>query len=171
VRFHLRIITANSGRNFRNSSSDLEFCMKYKKLGDSYLLKLDMNDDLHESILQLADAAGIVSGYFNGIGAIKDFELGYYLLSSKEYKRLKMPEIVELISCVGNLTTKDGKPFLHIHAAVGLSDFRVIGGHLFSARVAVTVEAVMLPFPDSVYRAYDEECGLYLMDLGRGETL
>lgn len=118
------------------------------------------------SLVSFAEKHEIFSAEVHAIGALKDFELGYYLLNKKQYKRSKYTEIAELVSCIGNISQKDGKPFPHLHTSLGLPDFQVIGGHLFSGIVAVTVEAIVRPLPEILLRKFDEVTGLFLWNLG-----
>jgi uncharacterized protein len=93
------------------------------------------------------------------------------MLDQKQYLRKKVDEIAELISCSGNLTMKEDKPFVHVHVSAGLRDFSVIGGHLFSAIVAVTAEVILKPMPNVMKRRFNDETGLYLLDLVRWKAL
>src|SRR5262245_46640844 len=139
--------------------------MKATIQGDTHVLVLEIGEELVESILRYAEQMKIKAASIHAIGAIRNFELGYYVLDQKQYLRKKVDEIVELISCSGNLAIKDGKPFVHVHVSVGLRDFSVIGGHLFSAIVAVTAEVILTPLPNVMNRSFNEETGLYLLDL------
>lgn len=144
--------------------------MKARKVGEDYLIAVEMGEDLPSSLLRFAALASLTAGQISGIGALRDVELGYYWLDRKEYKRQRFPEIVELVSCAGNLALRDGSPFVHLHVALGREDFSLFGGHLFSGIVAVTVELVLHPFPEPVTRKHDDRAGLFLLDLPSCET-
>lgn len=133
--------------------------------GDAHVLSLEIGEELIESILSYADREKISAASISAIGAIRSFELGYYVLDRKEYLRKKVDGIAELISCEGNLALKKDKPFVHLHVAAGLSDFSVIGGHLFSGIVAVSAEVVLRPMPNTMNRSFSNATGLYLLDL------
>jgi len=133
--------------------------------GDAHVLSLEIGEELIESILSYADREKISAASISAIGAIRSFELGYYVLDRKEYLRKKVDGIAELISCDGNLALKEDKPFVHLHVAAGLSDFSVIGGHLFSGIVAVSAEVVLRPMPNPMNRSFSNATGLYLLDL------
>jgi uncharacterized protein len=139
--------------------------MKSVIQGDTHVLALEIGEELVQSILNYAEQSKISAASVQAIGAIRNFELGYYVLSEKQYLRRKVHEIAELISCSGNLAIKDDKPFLHVHISAGLSDFTVIGGHLFSGIVAVTAEVILRPMPNVMKRSFNDETGLYLLDL------
>ena len=138
--------------------------MDVQKQGSAYLLVLKIGEELVTSLTEFAQKENIVAGAIHAIGALRDFELGYYYLNKKEYGRSKFNEIHELISCSGNLGTREGKPFAHIHVSMGREDFTVIGGHLFSGIVAVTAEVILWPFPEIMERNYDGRTGLFLLN-------
>lgn len=139
--------------------------MKVKKLGNDYLIAVEIGEELITSLLNFASSETLSSGYLSGIGALRDFELGYYWLDRKEYKRQKYSEIVELIACTGNLALRQDAPFIHLHVALGREDYSMIGGHLFSGIVAVTAELFFRPLQEPVMRAWNERTGLFLLDL------
>lgn len=139
--------------------------MQILKIDGKYLIRLEIGEELVSSLTSVAQNNNIGLAQVQGIGALKDIELGYYDLSQKEYLRKSIDEIVELVSCTGNLTIRDAKPFAHLHVALGKPDFTVIGGHLFRGIVAVTAEIFVDPMQKTVHRKFDEDTALYLMDL------
>lgn len=138
--------------------------MDIKKQGNVYVLILEIGEEFLTSLTHFAKEENVLAGSIHAIGALRDFELGYYYLDKKEYGRKKFSEIAELISCSGNLARKEGNSFVHIHVAMGREDFTVIGGHLFSGIVAVTAEVVLIPFPEKIDRTYDQRTGLWLLN-------
>ncbi len=137
--------------------------MEVRNQGSAYVLVLEIGEQVINELTVFAGKRNITSASISGIGALRDFELGYYYLDRKEYGRRKFTEIAELISCSGNLAIREGNPFAHLHALLGKDDFSVIGGHLFEGTVAVTAEFVLTPFPEQMQRDYDERTGLYLL--------
>lgn len=131
----------------------------------SFFIKLYKDESLFESLEEFASRHQQTFGTLNGIGALKDCELGFYHLDRKEYDRKVFPHEAELLSLVGNLSFLKEKPFFHIHTILGASDFSTYGGHLFKATVAVTAEIIFRPLSLSVNREHDEEIGLNLLNL------
>jgi predicted DNA-binding protein with PD1-like motif len=64
---------------------------------------------------------------------------------------------------LGNITQKDGKPFLHVHGTFGRKDLSVLGGHIISASVFPILEVIMTPTRNSAFRRFDEELGLNII--------
>jgi hypothetical protein len=104
---------------------------------------------------------GLRGGLISGLGALIHVELGYYHLEHKDYLRKTFSEMdYELISLTGNISLKDGNPYIHVHAALGDNQFRVFGGHLFEAEVAVTAEVSIIPLGKMPVRELDKNIGL-----------
>ena len=129
----------------------------------SYFLRVDKDEDLFETILGWAKENNVDCAHISGIGALKDIELGFYHLSEKTYERKVFPKEAELLSLDGNISLFEGKPFLHIHAVLGDENFNAFGGHLFSAKVAVTCEVNIRPISIEAKRVPNEEVGLNLL--------
>jgi uncharacterized protein len=130
---------------------------------DRLMIIVDKGEKLVESITQQAAAHELKGGLITGLGALTEVELGFYHLHKKDYDRKTFPKEYELISLMGNIAKKDGKPFVHVHAALGDEDFSVFGGHLFEARVAVTTEVSIVPFAFAPVRKMNPEMGLALI--------
>jgi uncharacterized protein len=139
--------------------------MKALQQGDSYVITVDLGEELTSSIVRFASQEKIEAAAISAIGAVRDFELGYYRLSDQEYTRKRFTGIAELISCLGNLAIRDGKPFPHLHVSVGFEDFTTAGGHFFLGIVAVTAEVLIRPLPKRMERKHDQQTGLALLDL------
>ena len=139
--------------------------MKYVKKENKYLIRLFKDEDVFSCLEEFAAKEGLKSGMLKGIGALKDVELGFYHLDKKTYDRKEFSDDYELLSLDGNLSYLNSKPFFHIHTVLGASDFSCVGGHLFSAKVAVTTELYFLPLDISIEREMDEEIGLNLLNL------
>lgn len=136
--------------------------MQFQTINETGFIRLDRGEDLFGSLLNFAKTNNFQAGRFSGIGALCEIEMGFYELHRKQYIRKKFNEIHELVSMTGNLSLKDGNPFLHIHAAIGDSEFRIFGGHLFSATVAVTCEITFDKFSANLTRLMNDNVGLAL---------
>ncbi len=139
--------------------------MEYRHVENGFLIRLEKDDKIIENLNEFARLQKIPSGFVYGIGAIKEAELGYFDLSEKTYRRKEFTGEYELVSLKGNLSYLQDEPVYHIHVAMAGPDFQLVGGHLFEARVAVTVEIHFLVNNDMVERQFDSETGLNLLDL------
>jgi len=128
--------------------------------------KVEPNEDLIESIIKLIKNNNIKSGLINCIGALKSFTLGYFDFDSKEYLRKEYKMFVELVSCMGNISFKDGEPIVHLHVSIGTKDCTIMGGHLFQpCIVSITGEAYIFEIKEKLKRAEDSQFGLTLLDI------
>ncbi len=139
--------------------------MKYFTLGSTYIIRLDPGDKIVESLKALAERDRIGFGYFIGLGAVREAEIGHFDPATARYSGLKIEEPCEIASLHGNLTLKDGRPFVHAHIALGDKSFNVRGGHLKEAVVSATAELVLTTFQEDIGRRKDETTGLEVLDL------
>jgi predicted DNA-binding protein with PD1-like motif len=128
--------------------------------------KIEPDEDLIDSITTVIKNYNIKSGLINCIGALKSFTLGYFDFESKEYLKKHYDEYVELVTCMGNISFKDGEPIVHLHVSLGTRDYRIIGGHLFQPSiVSITGEVYIYEIDKQLKRAVDSQFGLTLLDI------
>lgn len=137
--------------------------MKHFADKDKHLFILAKGEKLVETLTKGFSDLDMAGGMISGLGALSHAELGYYELAEKTYHRKTFNDEYELISLTGNLSLKDGSPYVHVHAALGDRDFQVFGGHLFEAEVAVTAEITVVPFAIAPERILDPAIGLGLI--------
>jgi predicted DNA-binding protein with PD1-like motif len=143
--------------------------VKYTVLGSNYVIRLDAGEKIVATLLSFCERQGIGSGFFNGLGAVREAELGHFDPATGGYSWTKLAGPYEIVALYGNVAVVDGKPFIHAHAAFGDSGLNVRGGHLKEAVVSVTCEITLTRFKDDIGRKRDEATGLFLLDLKSGE--
>jgi len=136
--------------------------MKWRREGSRIFIRLEFGDEVHPSLAEVAGREGVSGGWFSGIGAASEVELGYYHLDRKDYERTFIAADVEVASASGSLGLVDGKPFVHLHAVVSDREGITRGGHLFRAVTGATLEFVLLLADGPIERTRDEETGLNL---------
>jgi predicted DNA-binding protein with PD1-like motif len=82
-----------------------------------------------------------------------------------DYKKIAVPEQVEVLSLLGNIAANEGKPKIHAHVVLGKADGTALGGHLLRATVWPTLELVIEESPVHMRRKSDPETGLALLEL------
>jgi len=131
--------------------------------GRCLLAGLDHDAEIISQITCLAREEKIETGIFCVIGALKRAELGYYDQESFEYRKILVEGPVELISASGNVSLRDGQPFVHAHAALSDREGRIWGGHLTKGTVfAAELHMQELLGHQPVEREHDSVTGLYL---------
>ncbi len=126
------------------------------------IVRLEHDTDLVQSITELARSNGVEAGSFTAIGALKRARLGYYDQENHGYREMKIDTPHEMASCIGNISLKDGEPFVHVHLVLADEKGNTKAGHLFEGTVfAAEVHLHELEGP-RLERKYDEETGLSL---------
>jgi predicted DNA-binding protein with PD1-like motif len=131
--------------------------------------RLEKGEMVHDSLLALAEKERFAHCTVRGLGAFELCELVEYDQLAKAYKPTQTFECAtEILSLVGNVSLKDGKPFVHLHTAVSReresehNRIEVLGGHLVRAR-AFAVELALEVYEDlTMVRVFDEATGLAL---------
>jgi uncharacterized protein len=99
------------------------------------MARLDHGKDIIGQITYLAKENEIKTGFLSVIGALSRAELGYYDQVSQKYGKIQIDGPMELVSCLGNVSLRDGEPFVHAHAVLSDREGKVWGGHLNSGTV------------------------------------
>jgi len=139
--------------------------VQYRKVENGYFLRLEKGEEVVFSIAQFAANEKVSSGAFFGLGAINNFDLGYYDLVKRKYEKAHFVEDMEVGNITGNIASLDGKPFVHTHVTVSGKDLKAFTGHLFSADVALTLEIFVFASSAKVERKMNPEIGLNLLEL------
>jgi predicted DNA-binding protein with PD1-like motif len=105
------------------------------KQGRIFLARLEHGADIISQITNLAEKNGVETGALSAIGALSRAKLAYYDQLSHEYGTFSLEEPVELASCSGNISMRDGRPFVHAHAVLSDRTGRTFGGHLTSGTI------------------------------------
>jgi predicted DNA-binding protein with PD1-like motif len=138
--------------------------MNYKTLSSGFLLRFNSGENVLENFSEFLEKEKVSSGIFYAIGALEKAEIGYFLSEEKKYSSKVFEENLEVLSFTGNITLKEGKPFVHAHAVLGRKDFSVIGGHFVSGIVGATLELFVKQIQPAIERK-EAENGLFLLDL------
>lgn len=131
--------------------------MEYRKFGDTYVVRLDVGDEVNASLLALAEKEDIALAEISGLGATNDIVVGVYDVAKRTYHGNEFHGDYEITSLVGTLSTMNGKPYLHLHMSAGDDKGHVIGGHLNKAVISATAEIIVRVIDGSVDRHKDEK--------------
>lgn len=131
----------------------------------NWFLRLDLDEELIDSITRFLKQEKLQSAVIQGIGAVKDAVLGFFNTENNTYEKKTFTGEWELLSLMGNISIRDGQPQPHLHAIISGADYLTYGGHLFSATIAVTSEIYIqnLELPVPLNRTLDPKTGLYLL--------
>lgn len=139
--------------------------MHYRKDGNTISVRLSIGEDIIASLLELAEKENIGFAQVNGIGATSRTTVGCYDLEKGEYIPKTFEKPMEIVSLLGNLTRKDGKPYLHLHASFSGEDCNVVGGHLTEAVIGVTAEIFVNIIDGEMNRRVHPITGINVFDI------
>ena len=131
--------------------------MEYRQFGDIYVIRMDRGEELVAALTEFCRKEGIKLGSVEALGAADHAVLGLYDVGTREYHKKTFDEPMEITSLVGNISTKDGETYLHLHINLGRADMTVIGGHLNECRLSATCEMFVRRIDGIVERRLDEE--------------
>jgi predicted DNA-binding protein with PD1-like motif len=116
--------------------------------------------DLLEELNKLARNEGVELGALSGIGALRKAAVGIFLPAEREYKTNTFDEEMEICALTGNVSLKDGEPFVHAHLALSDKEGRGFGGHVMPGCEVFVAEVVLWKFEGTrLERRPREECG------------
>ncbi len=135
--------------------------------GGRIVIKLEQEEDFLPSLEAVLRENNVNSGVvLGGIGALKDFELGWFDPDKREYVKTHHGSSHELLSLQGTVTLGADPP-LHVHASLGDERQAVVGGHLFRATVAVLAEVTVQVLEDlHLTRELNPKTGLKELTFG-----
>ncbi|MCF8033926.1 MAG: DNA-binding protein [Desulfarculaceae bacterium] len=129
--------------------------------------RLPKGGDLLEELNAFCGKENITAGEVRAIGAVERATLGFYNQDTREYEFHELDQALEIVALVGNVSLKDGEPFVHAHVTLGDNQGRLFGGHLAPGAPIFACEAVFTVFQTDApfVRALDEPTGLPLWDM------
>lgn len=143
--------------------------MRHKVINDAsertHVLVFDSGDEVVSVLQKFCIDQQLTAARFTAIGALSGLTLGYFDWEKKDYEKIEIGEQVEVLSLVGDVALKDGKPTIHVHAVVGKRDGSAHGGHLLQGLVRPTLEVILIESPGYLKRTMDAESCLALINI------
>ena len=138
--------------------------MDYRKLGDTYYIRMDRGDELLAAILDVCGREGITQATYSGIGGCENAEIATFNPACGEFDIDRVEGMLELVSFTGNIIADDtGDLHQHAHALFAYvedGEHKVVGGHLKSSVVRYTAEIELRPVAGGTSGlAHDPETG------------
>lgn len=143
--------------------------MKTKILNQSaqettYAVIFGAGDEVFSGLTQFAQQNHIVAARITGVGAVRSATLGFFDPQRKTYRHISIDHQSEVLSMLGDIAMYQGKSVVHVHMVVGFADGTAHGGHLLQAHVWPTLEVIVTAYPRPLYRKFDPERGLAVID-------
>lgn len=132
----------------------------------TYAVIFETGEELASGLKKFAEDEKLAGSSFHAIGAFQAVRLAWFDWETKGYMTsVDLQEQVELVSLIGDVALKEGKPTVHAHVVIARRDGTTRGGHLQAATVRPTCEVVLTESPEALRREVDPESGLPLIKL------
>ncbi|MBN2061167.1 MAG: DNA-binding protein [Deltaproteobacteria bacterium] len=139
---------------------------KQIKFREVLMGKLGYGCDLLEELTRISVEHGITVGRVGAIGAVKKGCLGYYNQGTQAYQFRDFERPMEIAGLIGNVSLKDGNPFVHAHVTLADESGASYGGHLAPGNIVFACEFTMEIFDGPAFnRCFDKETGLQLWSI------
>jgi hypothetical protein len=134
------------------------------KPGRIIMGRLQKGDDLLGALQRICSDLQIKLGDIRALGAVRSARIGYYDQDRRDYFFFDLAQHLELLSLVGNVSIRDGKPFLHVHVTFANDRGETVGGHLAEGTEVFACEFTITEYSsDTAFeRTHDGETGLFL---------
>jgi uncharacterized protein len=134
--------------------------------GRAFVGRLEPGTDLVAEIERFCADQGIRSAWVSAIGAVSHAAFGFYEQDEHRYVEMSSDYHREITGFTGNISLRDGKPFLHAHAGFATRDGSSVGGHVLPGCVVFVGEVTIREMSDvELEREPDEFTGLALWPL------
>ena len=129
--------------------------------GAAAFVRLARGDDLLEGLNAAAKNLGYDAATVQIVGAVERLAVAYYRQDTHEYERHEYEAPHEIAGGGGNVSLKEGQPFVHIHVTGSGADGKAVAGHLVDGTRVFMIEAYFrrLDGPAPV-RELEDEIGL-----------
>lgn len=141
--------------------------MDYQRFNQDILLRVDVGEELMESVEKVVKEQSISLATVSGIGALASTVLGIYDVKERTYDEVHLDEFMEMSALLGNITTKDNAPYLHLHVSLGNRTGEAFAGHLKKGVVGGTAEILIHILDGTVGRQQCEKTGINIFDFSK----
>lgn len=139
--------------------------MEYRKFPQGYVMRLDPGEEIVEQLTALVERENVRLGSVSALGAAGDVTIGIFNTREKQYHSHRYQGDYEISALVGNVSRKEGEPYLHLHITIGNPvTGEVHAGHLTSAVISATLELFLQVWDGDVDRRFSDTVGLNLFE-------
>lgn len=131
--------------------------------GRLFLGRIDHGCDLLDELNRICRALNISLGTITGLGAVQQARLGFYDQVLQEYRFITFDQHLEITHLVGNISLKEGIPFVHAHVTLANEAGDAFGGHLATGTQVFAAEVMIQALEgEPFHRELDQKTGLPL---------
>jgi uncharacterized protein len=130
--------------------------------GKAAMVRLLPGTDLLAGLNAAAAELGFQAATVQVLGAVRTLSVAYFDQETRTYEPHHYRGGLEISGGLGNVSIKDGEPFVHIHlSGWAKEEGRAIAGHLTEGSEVFMIEAYYRVFEGTPpVREFDEEVGL-----------
>jgi predicted DNA-binding protein with PD1-like motif len=89
----------------------------------TFVMILNTGEEAFSTISDFAVKERFSAASLTALGAFSEAVVGWFDLASKAYRKIPVAQQCEVLSALGDIAVDDdGKPSLHVHVVLGLSD-------------------------------------------------
>jgi len=136
-----------------------------RQFGNRYVVSIANHTEICVALEEFCREHSVTCGTIIGIGAVNTATLRFFDPHTKDYVDKTFDGQMEISNLTGNISTKDGELYMHMHVTLGREDYITISGHLLCAILSGAGEFVVEKFDGELNRRYDSEIGLNVYDL------
>ncbi len=131
--------------------------------GRIFIGRMPTGSDLVDEIERFCLERSVIAAWVSLVGAMRRVAYAYYDQTEHRYIELSSEMHHELAGFVGNISPRDGRPFLHAHASFGDESGETVSGHIMRGTEVFVAELQISELAGvSLVRTLDEETGLAL---------
>ena len=108
--------------------------------GKAAFVSLERGEDLLDGLNRAVEEMKLEAATLQVIGGLEQGRVGYFDPETSEYVPIETGH-VEIASGLGNVSIRDGEPFIHLHLVLSGRDGSAVGGHAMEGCRAFVVEA------------------------------
>jgi len=108
-------------------------------------VRFSTGDEILSGLYDFVAKNHITSGAITGIGGLAPGALlGWGDPEVGGFKRVEIKDKTEIVSLIGDISLRDGAPYVHVHMVVGSADGSTKAGHLLEAHIAPVGELTVV---------------------------
>jgi predicted DNA-binding protein with PD1-like motif len=130
----------------------------------TYALIFAKGDEVMSGLKEFAVKYHVKSAHFNAIGDASSIKFGWYDITRKMFKVMRIDGFAEITSLAGDITLYNNNPVVHAHISMATEDGLVHGGHLLEAFISPTLQLMMTVEPAPLFKKLDPETGILIID-------
>lgn len=137
--------------------------MEYQRKNDKIFVRLDVGDEIIQSITALCRQEKIPAAVVSGIGFTDSVSLRMYSKEEDRFIFKTLNESMEITSLTGNVVMADNGLFTHLHIMLADREMNIRGGHLTKCVIAATGELLIEAVAHTIQRGESDDLRLGLI--------